>query len=95
MRKRPALHCERLEQRELPANSFSTGILPVDVVRAAPLEAQAHGLQSVGMDESTAQRRAACEGGLSSDAVGAFFADHHALGGLFPSVIADSADPMF
>ena len=95
MRKRPSLHCERLEQRELPANSFSTGIVPVDVVRAAPLEAQAHGLQSVGFNESTNERHAAWEGDLSSDAVGAFFADHHALGGLFPSVIADSADPMF
>src|SRR5262249_473380 len=95
MRKRPALHCERLEQRELPANSFSTGIFPADVVRAAPIEAQAHGLQSVGFDGSTVQRHAAWGTDLSSDAVGAFFADHQALSGLFPPAISDSADPMF
>jgi hypothetical protein len=93
MRKRPALHCERLEQRELPANSFSSGILPVDVIRAAPLESHGDGLQPVGLDtQPQVQHNASWGAGLSSDAVGAFFADHTALGGLFPATIQDEAD---
>ena len=92
MRKRPALHCERLEQRELPANSFGAEIVPVDVVRAAPLESQARGLTAVGVDESTVELSTTWSAGLSSAAVGAFFSGHQSFGALFPAAIADSAD---
>jgi len=94
MRKRPALHCERLEQRELPANSFSAGLYPVDVVRAVPQEAPARPMQSLGFEQNAAgQLRAPLQQDLSSDAVGAFFADHGALGALFPAEIQHQTDP--
>lgn len=86
MRKRPALHCERLERRELPANSFSMAMLPVDLLRAAPLEApaaQANGFSQAQVESGGSPSHAHWQSGLSSDAVGAFFADHTALGGLF------------
>jgi hypothetical protein len=78
MRKRPALNCERLERRELPAGSLGAGILPPDVALGAPLEAQAsteaHGTQHLDVGRQTPG--ALWELTLSSDAVGAFFAGH-------------------
>jgi hypothetical protein len=94
MRKRPALHCERLEQRELPANSLTSAILPMDVVRAAPMEASTPALQPLGLEnQSQLQHRSSWDAGLSSDAVGAFFADRVALGGLFSDTNTDRLAP--
>jgi DNA-directed RNA polymerase specialized sigma24 family protein len=84
-KKRSALHCERLEQRELPANSFRAAILPVDLVPAVPLTAPA--APSAGYflaegNDAGGRGNASLQTGLSSDAVGAFFAGHSALDGL-------------
>jgi hypothetical protein len=81
-RKRPALYCERLEQRELPANSLSAGILPMDLARAVPLTAPAapsSGYFLDQRDDAGSRDNAAFPVGLSSEAVGAFFAGHSAL----------------
>src|SRR5262249_28984934 len=77
MSKRPALHCERLERRELPANSFGLTVLPLDLLHAAPLTAPAAPTTAfywVPPHEGDAPALAARTGELSSEAVGAFFA---------------------
>jgi DNA-directed RNA polymerase specialized sigma24 family protein len=97
MRKRPALNCERLERRELPAGSLGVGILSPDPAHAAPLEAQAqtdaHGLQPAGLGQEL--QSSVWESTLSSDAVGAFFARRDALSGVFPPTVDEAAAPTF
>ena len=77
MSKRPALHCERLERRELPANSFGLTVLPVDFLHAAPLAAPvapASGSYVAQVHAADGRSLPALADSLSSDAVGAFFA---------------------
>jgi hypothetical protein len=81
MRKRHSLHCERLEPRDLPAGSYSA---PVFSAALAPsidqgITAQAAPLLGVG----AASARPG-DSGLSSEAVGAYFARYAAIGELFP-----------
>jgi sigma-70-like protein len=85
MSKRPALHCERLERRELPANSFGLSVLPLDLLHAAPLTAPAslaNAFYLLPTHEGDGRALAAQTGGLSSDAVGAFFAKQTSFGDL-------------
>jgi hypothetical protein len=84
MRKRRPLHCERLEQRELLADSFSVGVLPLDWASLAPLPARAAPLPPLGVafaPGAAAEGQAGTESRLSCEAVGAFFADHATQGG--------------
>jgi hypothetical protein len=83
MRKRSALHCERLEQRELPANSFSAVVLPLDLAPTAHQDAPASHYRLADAPSAQSFEQSAEQARLSSDAVGAFFADQVALGGLF------------
>jgi DNA-directed RNA polymerase specialized sigma24 family protein len=82
MKNRRALDCERLERRELPANSFSVAVPLPDLASAARVQAsQESPAQNVQPASAFDYRRDAL---LTSDAVGAFFADHTELGRLFP-----------
>jgi hypothetical protein len=86
MRKRHALNCERLERRELPANSFSVAVPLTELVPA-----QFEALQDLASVAASDFRAVSGLGatdplhgaGLSSHAIGAFFADHAELGRLF------------
>jgi len=85
MRKRPALHCERLERRELPANSLSVAVLPVDFTHAAWFAAPEAGASASYVPPAhgtEAPTLAAQADGLSRDAVGAFFAKQTGFGDL-------------
>src|SRR5262249_1942864 len=83
MRKRRPLYCERLEQRELLANSFAA-LLPPDLACLASLEAPAAPIAALSMTNGPAvlaHGQPQVESRPSSDAVGAFFADHATLDG--------------
>jgi DNA-directed RNA polymerase specialized sigma24 family protein len=86
MKNRRALDCERLERRELPANSFSVAVPLPDLASAARIQASqelpAALAQNVPAASASESKR---DGLLSLDAVGAFFADRVELGRLFPS----------
>jgi hypothetical protein len=98
MSKRPALHCERLERRELPANSFGLTVLPLDLLHAAPLTAPAslaNALYLVPPHEGDGRALAAQRGGLSSEAVGAFFAKQTSFGDLHASTPTSAGSDAF
>ena len=83
MRKPRPLHCERLEQRELPANSFTAVVLPLDLAPAAHQDAPAGSYRLLDAPSAQMFDQSALQARLSSDAVGAFFAGQAAFGGLF------------
>ncbi len=95
MKKRHALNCERLERRELPANSLGVALFAVDFSYPAQIEAQQEAARAQAAPAITgngALFATVAESGLTSDAVGAFFADRAELGRLFPSSPAEEPE---
>lgn len=84
MKNRRALDCERLERRELPANSFSVAVPLPDFAPAAHVQGSqdfhAAQAQNAPAASTSEYNRDAL---LSLDAVGAFFAEHAELGRMF------------
>jgi hypothetical protein len=92
MKRRRRLDCESLERRELPAVAFRAAVLCVELApadgpghRATLNDDLTHGVQSP-------PATAPLDGSLSSEAVGAFFADSSEMGSLFASPSSGDAD---